>query len=218
MGRVDSREKVNISMTFLHLYNLITESDDMVAVNFNAEDAENYMERYDTALYNILDAFVRGDKRVPWRVIPAARLTKIWGDYGKMGFVRDIKGLNNIKEQMLSNIVKLDVCTALMGHTERRVQDMIDEADFEDRINLKDKATEERFYWDFFQTKNGLVIVSDYGLPKLQKLYPSINREENSERLLVFIDMALNVVHPRNDLASMFVEGGSRTLTNISEQ
>lgn len=56
-------------------------------------------------------------KRIYWRVVPAARLKKIWEDYIRMGIVRDEKGINLIESIMIRNALNLYNLTMLSGHT-----------------------------------------------------------------------------------------------------
>jgi hypothetical protein len=70
----------------------------------------------------------------------------------------------------------------------------------------------------YFTDLNGSWLLSDYGLPKLEAIYPSIFNAKTDEEKLYAIDKALNVVHQRNDLAAMFVEGGTKTLTQVANQ
>ena len=204
-------------MNFSNLIQIICEGE-MVVREFNDDDTYDYIDRFDRELSEIVGGFANGAVNVSWKVIPAARLKRIWMDYGKVGFVRDEKGLDNIADRMLNNIVRLDVCTALGGHSQRDPKDMIEEAGYEDEINLDDPDTADRFYWHYLTNDKGMDMISDFGLPKLQKLWPSIRRADSVEERLTFIDQALNVVHQRNDLAAMFVQGGTKTLVEIENQ
>jgi hypothetical protein len=58
--------------------------------------------------------------------------------------------------------------------------------------------------------------MSDYGLEPLLKLLYDLMRTDVPEQELVLIDRMLNVVHMRSDIASWFVEGGSRSLSQLS--
>ena len=53
-----------------------------------------------------------------WRLVPAARIMKVWRDYGKTGLVRDERGIDEIAEIIIENILKVDVNTILCGHTQ----------------------------------------------------------------------------------------------------
>jgi hypothetical protein len=52
----------------------------------------------------------------------------------------------------------------------------------------------------------------------LQNLYLVIFNANTPEEKLYACDKALNVVHQRNDLAALFVEGGKTTLNDVAEQ
>ena len=50
-------------------------------------------------------------KRIPWKVVPAPRLKKIWEDYIRTGIVRDEKGIDMISGIMIANALKLEILT-----------------------------------------------------------------------------------------------------------
>jgi len=58
--------------------------------------------------------------------------------------------------------------------------------------------------------------ISDYGLKPLETLLGQLYNAKDAEQKLVIIDKMLNVVHQRSDIASWFVEGGSRALAQLS--
>jgi hypothetical protein len=82
---------------------------------------------------------------------------------------------------------------------------------------LYEKMT-ERFFdyyiWDEEGKSGGHI--SDYGLEPLLRLVDQVRRASSPEEKLVLIDQMLNVVHQRSDIASWFVEGGSRALAQLS--
>ena len=57
------------------------------------------------------------NKTTPWKVIPYARLKKIWEDFMRMGIVRDTRGLEMIEDIMTENTIKIALFTELFGHT-----------------------------------------------------------------------------------------------------
>lgn len=102
---------------------------------YNDEDIDySYFERQDEIKSGIFNDFLYHNnqdftKHIPWRVIPYSRLKKIWEDYMRYGFVRDTNGLNMIVELMIENTTKVEIMTALAGHTQWG-----DEEAFEDNI------------------------------------------------------------------------------------
>jgi hypothetical protein len=93
-----------------------------------------YFEREDELKRDIFTDFLykntpEFNKNVPWKVIPYARLKKIWEDFMTMGVVRDTRGLEMIKDIIIDNTLKVDIFTNLAGHTQWG-----DEESFEENI------------------------------------------------------------------------------------
>ncbi len=57
---------------------------------------------------------------------------------------------------------------------------------------------------------------SDYGLAPLEKIISEYKEGMEASKVLVLINKALDVVHYRGDLSSMFIEGGKNALSRIS--
>ena len=227
-------------------------------------------------------------KRRPWNLVSANRLQKIWSDYSRTGVVRDIRGLEQIKDIMIENAMKLYISTYLSGHTSSNCDDDFEETfhdyidyfinkrlvhEFED-INqteipfddpsqphkkkeiVRNFETNEFFdsiinnpfdeyyhenqelfipenydglyktlqnilldkLYDYYLTDaDGYDILSDYGTEPMLKLAYELNDEDNPNSMVILIDRMLNIAHQRSDLASWFIEGGSSSLTSISE-
>jgi len=71
-------------------------------------------------------------------------------------------------------------------------------------------------FYDWTVDERGGEIMSDYGLQPLLNLLYQLKKDKTPEEKLVTIDKMLNVVHQRSDMASWFVEGGSRALSQLS--
>lgn len=175
--------------------------------------AEDYGSRYDRSLDDIVGGFTASghspEWRPSWNKIPAARLKRIWLDYGKTGVLRDEKGMQKIADQTMDLIARLDAANGLAGH------DNFDPIEGTEHVLTE---PQRKALAGAMETKDGTWLVSDYGLPYLKKIYSQIFRAETPEQQLFAVDRALNVVHQRGDLASLFVEGGSKTLTEIANQ
>lgn len=188
---------------------------------FESEDAwYDYHENIDQLkldieldVYNETVNFKPGD-RISWSVVPSHRAKKIWSDYGKLGFVRDEKGIEKIKNILISNIIKLHLCNAILGHDTYLPQDT-----WKDRFEMTEEEYEtvEKAVEDYhFFTYNNADLISDYGLPVLLDLLPELYHATDSEEILRASDKIFNVVHQRSDLAGFFIEGGSNTLYQMS--
>ncbi len=69
--------------------------------------------------------------------------------------------------------------------------------------------------WACFE--DGGWLLSDYGLDPLRVLTEKLLMEEDCGRKICYMDQMLNVVHARSDLASLFVIGGTKALSELSE-
>ena len=155
----------------------------------------------------------KGKGRVPWKTVSASLLKKTWLLFGKYNKIND-NAIDKIADQILTNIARLNASTAMMGHSTYDVRPEIED---NCGITFNDKEWDD-WMSTYFTNNEGSWMLSDYGLPKLEHLYYEIFNAKTSEEKLYAIDKALNVIHQRNDLAAMFVEGGSKTLLDIANQ
>ena len=162
-------------------------------------------------------------EEMDWRVIPFARLKKIWQDYARMGIVRDEKGLDMIVDMMLNNIARLQATTELALHTERGMKDILEEHGLDDEVEDKDTikqidkvldGTNYEFYEDYLNTQYTTPI-SDYGLKPLMDLANRLVSATTDGEKIMIIDQMLQITHQRGDLAALFVEGGAKSLTDL---
>lgn len=70
--------------------------------------------------------------------------------------------------------------------------------------------------YDFMEMPDGSDAWSDYGIGPLWKVVNEYDDDMTPEQTIVIINKALDIAHPRGDIASMFITGGSRSLTSIS--
>jgi hypothetical protein len=164
--------------------------------------------------YELLDKMVEQYRsgqhlRQPWTTVSAARVTRIWNTFAATGMVRDEKGLDTIAHQLLTNIVLLWLNTALAGHTPVPVEDVLSHHldEIEDIDEFVSWAVDE---------EHGGWKISDYGFPRLGTLAALLFDCQTAEEKLVVCDAILNVTHPRSDMASWFIEGGSTTLNALA--
>jgi len=179
-----------------------------------AQSFEDVLYSVDDAHEDILrEYYSKGRKKgsmMSWSVIPFAPIKKLWNDYAKYGVVRDERGINSIVEQMLKILARLQAATDLSGHSQFKTDELAKELGYK---AIGGNNTD--FYFDFLETPYGTPI-SDYGLPKLWKLAEELTTATSSEQKLLILDQMLNVIHPRGDLAALFVEGGSWALSGLS--
>jgi len=65
---------------------------------------------------------------------------------------------------------------------------------------------------------NGQWVLSDFGLQPLIKLGEEIIKQKDPNEIIITINRILDVAHQRSDLAELFIEGGSESLTAISSE
>jgi hypothetical protein len=181
---------------------------------YNEDTMHDYYEGYDQSMMEQISDFnnSKPGERQPWKLIPLARLKKIWADYMRMGFVRDVRGIELIGDIIIENVRKIQSNTILMGHSTQNVEHLLEENE------MTMNETDEHNYGDWATDDKGSWRISDYALNNLVNGTLELMHAKTSEEKLQKIDFILNVVHQRSDIASWFVEGGSVGLDELSNQ
>lgn len=109
------------------------------------ETWDTYAEYHRDMLHKIIDEVNNGVEHEYWDLIEFPRLKKIWEDYMKLGFVRDVKGMENIKWRCIENIARLEVNTELVGHSQVHPEDLIAEEGYCFKVPGTD-GNEEEFH------------------------------------------------------------------------
>lgn len=71
--------------------------------------------------------------------------------------------------------------------------------------------------FDWMQMLDGTDAYSDYGIEPLMEAIEGYRGDLEPEKVLVIVNKALDVYHQRGDMASIFIQGGSKALSAISE-
>lgn len=181
-------------------------------------DMDSAVSSVNEQYYTIMSEYhkVKGKRgksspHMSWSVISFSRLKKIWEDYARTGVVRDVNGMEKIKQEILGILARLQAANDISGHGGMSNEDI------EDITGLKmpdGKNTD--FYFNFLETDYGTP-VSDYGLDKLWALAKVLMNTSVAEKQLLICDQMLNVIHMRGDLAALFIEGGSSSLSSLAE-
>lgn len=145
----------------------------------------------------------------PWRVVPAEKLKRVWQTAAELGFVRDEKGLLSIRDRFVENFLRLSVNTAISGHATYGYREVL-----EDHFD-GDEEIETFVSWAV-ECETGWRL-SDYGIDKLFILCAAMSETTESAEILMLCDLIMNVAHQRSDLASWFVAGGTRTLSELAD-
>lgn len=72
-------------------------------------------------------------------------------------------------------------------------------------------------FYEWMMMPDGSDAFSDFGINPLLKIFQEYKEPLSAEKVLVLINKALDVYHQRGDLSSIFIQGGSSSLTKISE-
>jgi hypothetical protein len=70
---------------------------------------------------------------------------------------------------------------------------------------------------DWMIMPDGTDAFTDFGMEPLERVLSEYDEELPPEKVLVLVNRALDVYHHRGDLASIFITGGSRSLSRIAE-
>lgn len=168
-------------------------------------------ERQAEMLGRVVEEWRGSDSPVaPWKVVPGARLLRLWREASELGFVRDEGAVERIAERMIENVLRIAVNNEISGHDTSRTEDVL-----EDHV----PPDEQEAFVDWaVVTETGGWRISDYGISKLFHLAALLLETLDPMEKIVVMDRMLNVTHPRSDLASWLVEGGTRTLDELSER
>jgi len=212
-------------------------------INENFDDRHpfyDYLEEY--SHYNIFDWF-ENDKRdnngknTIWfpRINPNEYQQAL--DYlSKFGELP--KPLQNKPYQWFGIIMKntaiLANCTDLCGHSSYFPKDDFlcyffsddENGEWEEWLNEKGLEDDDFYpcseylneigFYDWCVLPDGSDAMSDYGMQPLLKIIKEYNDNLSPEQVLVLVNKALDVYHMRGDLSSMFIQGGKKFLSQIS--
>ena len=191
------------------------------------------LENYDA--YYVFECF--DNKKDLWRpLIQPQMYQKALKEFTRYG--QFIKFPTNYVYQWMGIIMKntaiLRACTDICGHsTSVPIDEFInfffgdDETMFEDYKKSHGLDNDYDAMWEFLYEKgwddysklpDGSDAISDYGIKPLEQIISEYNSNLEPEKVIVLINRLLDVVHCRGDIASMFIVGGSKTLSTISEE
>jgi len=191
---------------------------------------------------------IKNREKIKFDVIPKDQYLKALREFMEYNSLMrfPFKYINQWKELVIENIIKLDTINAINGHSEHfpfhEFYDVFDynrkagvERDGEFSRWIKKQQKEGKDYsrnewlaaFDFLikvydlekslpKFSNGQFMVSDAGLKPLGVLAGQLMEQTDPNEILLTLDRVMNVAHPRSDLAELFIEGGSHALEYIS--
>lgn len=187
------------------------------------------LEAVSDLLFEFLNDKKKGITRKKWRLIPPEQYKNALIEFVRYGeFVRfPSKYIEQWCEIIVKNTLSIFAGTELCGHSSDFPYD-----DFLYAIGIdKDNDNYDYFmgnyencfkylddigFYDWNILPDGSSNLSDYGLEPLYKLLQELEEQVTPEEKIVTINKILDVYHQRGDLVSAFIEGGSKSLRQIS--
>lgn len=187
-----------------------------------------YMGEYD-AYYVLNEFFNNPQDKQDWGVLinpdMYAKALKELSRFGKLTnstfpskYVYQWMGI------IMKNTAILEANTELAGHSMNFPGYEV--AEFAERIDGIQIGTDyeegsewlyEKGLYDWMQMPDGSDAWSDYGIEPLWKIFEEYNEDLPPEKVLILVNRALDVYHQRGDMASIFIQGGSKALSKIAE-
>lgn len=196
---------------------------------------ESYLEDvyYDTGydIYNLLSEFFEdkenGVKTIQFNLIPKNQYINLIKRYMNIpdAFRIPDKIVDEWLEMIAINVWKLYYITELAGHASNWPSEDLSDffENFEDAKNIDWMDYDESYeylekigFYDWCKLPDGSDAWSDYGLEPIYKIFEEYKENMSGAEKLLLINRILDVTHHRGDLASAFIEGGSRTCSEVS--
>lgn len=95
-------------------------------------------------------------------------------------------------------------------------EDDFNEEDEVGDYEAADQYLEDNRYFDKMTLPDGSQAWSDFGIHPLEEIIMQYDENMPPDQVLVLINKALDITHQRGDLCSAFIDGGSSTLSSIS--
>lgn len=176
-------------------------------------------------LWEFLEDKKNGILERKWRLIPKEpywNALKGFMQYGE-AFRTPEYLINDWLQIIYYNVITLTYITELAGHSQHFPFDDFNDVFFYEN---EDEAPNDYYecseyldnlgFYDWCKLPDGSDAWSDFGLEPLWKIITSIKDDSTKGEKLVAINRCLDVIHCRGDLASMFIEGGSKSCYDIS--
>ena len=179
------------------------------------------MEEY--PMYELFNEFENGNASKNWTLIPRYQYLNLLNrfmDVPTPDMARIPKSVveNWFREIIMKNTLAIDYITQLAGHSQWFPFDEINdyfETDFSD-YGRASEFLERKGFYDWCKLPDGSDAWSDYGIEPIYRIISEYDPNMEGWEILLLINKVLDVWHHRGDLASAFIEGGSKTCSEIS--
>lgn len=201
-------------------------------LNESIQDIYNIAEDFDVfGASKILGEFLadrkKGINKKHWDLIPASQYQNLLSRYMQDPIMARIPDniVYNWFLTVVQNAFDIEAITELAGHTQwfpyDEVQSELDYTFGEGEYDIHNyddgfKALDGLGFYEWCSLPDGSDGWSDYGIEPIFKELAYYKPGMSAGDLLVLINRVLHVGHCRGDLASAFIEGGSRSCSAIS--
>lgn len=187
----------------------------------------DYLEDYD-AYYVLSEFFSNPQGKQDWGVLINPQMYhKALKEFTRFGKLTNSTFPSKYVYQWMGIIMKntaiLIANTELAGHSMNFPSYEVVEfaenygVDLEDDYDACSEWLGEKGLYDWMQMPDGSDAWSDFGIEPLCKIIEEYNEELPPEKVLVLVNRALDVVHCRGDMSSIFIQGGTKSLDRIAE-
>lgn len=171
--------------------------------------------------------------RITWDLIPAQQYQYALNKFVQQGpelFRFPENKLRDWLDLVLYNLEKIRIITAICGHDRFGEVESIRDFYFNESVAEEAELGEELINdwessYNFLDDRgfgiweilpDGTDAISDYGIRPITDILYELPDEPSSADMIVALNRCLDITHQRGDLASAFIEGGSDSLTSIS--
>lgn len=219
MKTVLKLSEADIKKLVMEAISLLKESSDYIddIISDLIDETDTY------ALYNqFIEDKKNGVARIRFTLIPKEQYRNLLVRY--MSSPETARIPENVVKDWFENIIIKNSCiintfNSLFGHSSHfpgeELADVTGMPEL-DNYNNGSEYLEKIGFYDWATLPDGSDAISDYGLQPLFEIVKEYRPNSTPEEILVLINRALDVYHCRGDLASAFIEGGSRTCSQIS--
>ena len=173
--------------------------------------------------------------RMMWSLIPAQQYQYALNKFVQQGpelfrFPENI--LRDWLDLVLYNLEKIRIITSICGHGRfgevESIRDFYFNESVAEEVELGEKLINDwESSYNFLDDRgfgiweilpDGTDAISDYGIRPITDILYKLPDEPSSADMIVALNRCLDITHQRGDLASAFIEGGSNSLTSISNE
>lgn len=172
-------------------------------------------------LYEFLSDKEHGIGRKQWNVIPAQQYHTLLQRYMENPSMARVPEIVNtwFEEIIIKNTLTIEYITDFAGHSSYFPEEDAEEVFDQEGLNGYGdwwKYLDKLGFYDWTVLPDGSDAWSDYGLEPIYKIINEYKYGMDPAETLVLINRVLDVWHHRGDLASAFIEGGSKSCEYIS--